>query len=377
MPAALIVGRPNANMLAQARALTKGGVEVCCLVWRGEPSQIVKCSRFVAQVISARDGDSESIKRIIQAYAKNKKEKPVVFFGGDPDITLINSIWDDIKDCVICATDPVRADFLNNKATQIEQVRKAGIRVPFSRTICCFEDFNNYKEELIYPALCRPISVAENDGIKDKFVVVDDEAQLRKWLFEVYSVGSPKILFQEYIEGPTTNLYIGLASCDSNGDLNSLVTTRKIFEYPAGLMCIGETVEDREFESVVRKSLKSLKVAGVVGVEFKKDFRKGDFVFIEANLRPENILGIALASGNNLMLSAYKLAVGESYFPDQEPRHAVWRDISLVVFSKLKGKGCNFKKKSHCKVIDAYWCWRDPFPAVIWYFVKIWRLLKK
>ncbi|MDX1589785.1 MAG: hypothetical protein R3296_12680, partial [Oleiphilaceae bacterium] len=67
LPPAMILGRPNANMLAQARALGRQGVRVICVLTRGEPPIIARLCRYVEKLVVVQKASDDDIVRQIDA----------------------------------------------------------------------------------------------------------------------------------------------------------------------------------------------------------------------------------------------------------------------------------------------------------------------
>jgi predicted ATP-grasp superfamily ATP-dependent carboligase len=375
---ALIIGRPNANMLAQARALGRCGIPVYCLVHRGEPAFIIKACRYVACVEVIKSGRDDDVAARIRDLHARAGSKPVLFFAGDADITLIHRIWPQIKNNVICISDAARADYLNDKSVQIAMLKKAGIRVPDSWCISSLADASKVQDQFRYPIICKPVELSRRSSMSEKYYIAQNGVEFSRWITSIFSKGRPDILIQEYIEGGADNLYVALAACDETGRVISLVCGRKLYEYPEGLMCIGETVEHPAFRDLCLRAFSELRLAGVLALEFKQDGNTDEFVFIETNLRPGNFLAIALAAGVNLMEQAYYYTIqGRVSLTNHKPGKVIWRDISMLLLSNLSGKYPPKINKGNATIVDAYFSISDPLPALAWYVVKVWRLLRK
>lgn len=378
LPPALIIGRPNANLLAQARALGRVGLPVYCLLSRDESPLIASFSRYVTRTFDVRGASDNNIVDLVKTLAAYAGIKPVLFFGGDSDVNLAARIWPAIKDLVKPVTPPEEASAFNDKYRQIERLRRAGIPVPRTMVIYSHDDLEQFQDDWLYPVVIRPVEHARKGCFKGKIAFAQSEAEVRSKLGGVLVEGGGVFLIQEYVPGPTNSIWFVLASCDAHGRPLAMVSGRKLFEYPEGLMCVGETRSDPQIEDLAQRSFEAFGLSGVIGLEFKYDERRNKFVFIEANLRPENIIAVAEAAGVNLMVSGYLQAIGHSrsYAPNQQ-KPAVWQDKSLVVLSRFFGNNFQLPRYAPKRKVDAYWAWDDPLPALVWYFQKIGRLVKK
>lgn len=381
LPPAIILGRPNANLLGQVRALGRQGVTVYCILTRGEPPVIARLSRYVDRIVDMQHAGDDEIVKAIKKLSENHHTQPVLFFGGDYDITLAARIWPRISTFVTAVTPPVEAARFNDKACQVERVLAEGMGVvaPGTLVIHSVEDVDRAQAELTFPVICRPVELAKKGLFEGKMFVAEDENVMRQRLAPVFAgVVKGEILVQEYIEGGNDQLYFTLASCDCDGNVEAMVTGRKLYEYPKGLMCIGETVQDPALSDAAWKVFRAFSLSGVLGVEFKYDSKRQEYYFIEVNFRPENILSIAERSGVNIMYHAYLKAIHrpELYSTPNEPQSTLWRDISLIALSRLTGGKPPVHHPNGRKTVDAYWSFSDPLPAIAWYVVKLWRVVK-
>lgn len=380
-PPAIILGRPNANLLGQVRALGRQGIEVYCLLTRGEPPFIARLSRYVDHTIIVQHAADDEIVAAIKEIREVSFSPPVVFWGGDYDIALVARIWPRISKWVTAVTPPREAARFNDKECQIQRVLAEGQGVATPKTLVLYseKDVDNVATQLEFPVICRPVELARKGQFDGKMFIAGDDQSLRAKLAPVFTGrASGEILVQEYIKGGSDQLFFALASCGDDGCPVAMVTGRKLYEYPDGLMCVGETVDNSRLYSLAEKVFSAFALSGVLGVEFKYDSCRDDYYFIEVNFRPENILSIAERSGVNIMYHAYLKAIGrlEMYPADCVQNTVVWRDISLVVLSRLSGRNPPDYRTKGRESVDAYWSFSDPLPAIAWYIVKVWRVLK-
>lgn len=380
-PPAIILGRPNANLLGQVRALGRQGVTVHCLLTRGEPPFIARLSRYVDRLVVMQHANDERIVESIRELSSTSKAKPVLFFGGDYDITLAARIWPQIDSFVTAVTPPEEASRLNDKARQVECVLSAGEGVAAPRTLVLYtaDDIDRVVRELTFPVICRPVALAVKGRFEGKMFIASDEEKLRQELLPIFAGGAQgEILVQEYLAGANNQLYFALASCGDGGEVQAMITGRKLYEYPEGLMCIGETTQSEALDEAARKVFRAFGIPGVLGVEFKYDHESQCYCFIEVNFRPENILSIAERAGVNIVFHAYLRAIDrlDLYCQPPRPENTLWRDLSLVVLSRISGGNPPSHRPNGRNRADAYWAFSDPLPAIAWYFVKIWRVIK-
>jgi len=381
----VILGRANVNLLAQVRALGRCGIPVFCILTRGEPPLIAKLSRYVSAVYDARGFDDDSIVHLINNVCSEAGSNPVLFPGGDLDISLIARIWPSVHEFARVVSDPGRCSEFNDKNLQIETVGKAGIRVPASHTVNNLDDLEQALSTLEFPVISKPLELSRKGGFRGKILIAESADNLRRHLVPVLEKSQASLLLQEYIPGGIENLLFALVTCDQLGDVIMSVTGRKLQDNTKGGMGVGETLKDPQLDLLVQKTFRAFGIAGVLGVEFKKHEVTGEYFYIESNFRPENIHSVAEAAGVNLQLGAYLACLGETMLYAPLPqRPATWSDYSLVALGNIRrrfkapgadGPGTAVRRKG--VKTDALWTIDDCFPALAWYFLKFTSLLRR
>lgn len=383
LPTALIMGRPNPNLLAQARALGRCGVEVYAVLTRGEPPLVARSSRYIKGVLNAQHCSDLQVAELIHDFSVTRSRKPVLLFAGDYDIDLAARIWEEIRDHVVAVTDPLKASEFSDKNCQLDIVKKAGVPIPESRFVKTRQELDKALEELKFPLIGRPVEVSRKGKFEGKVFVAHDESALTDKLGPVLDDGRGELLVQEYVPGGGDQHYFLLANCNEVGEFDVPLVGRKLLENPKGRTNVGESLPDQQVERLSRKAFSAFGLSGVLGVEFKRDSRDGTFYYIETNFRPDNFVAIAQAAGMNLTLMSFLdvAGCGNIYRP-LFFRHVIWQDYSLVLLSKLEKKRSaspSGESMGHDRIpiVDAVWAQDDPLPALVWYGLKVVRLVRK
>lgn len=375
---AIVLGRANVNLLAQARALGGSGIPVYCVLTRGEPAVIARSSRYVREVFDCRKGNDEDISGIVRQIARESGCRPIVFTGGDLDIGLLARIWPSISGVASVVSAPDKCRYFNDKKIQIETASMAGIRVPESRVVDSVQALGCLAE-LTFPVICKPLELARKGAFRGKILVAENEEELRARLEPVLETGKASILLQEYVPGGIDHLLFALVTCDDDGRVRCSVTGRKLEDNTKGGMGTGETLRDPELDQQVAKTFPAFGVGGVLGVEFKRHSGTGELFYIESNFRPENIHSVNEAAGVNLQLAAYLQAIGLPTLYEPLPqRQATWMDLSLVFLARLKQRGGkSLWPNTRGVVADALWAKGDLRPGFVWYALKITSLVRR
>lgn len=386
VPPAIILGRANANLIAQARALGECGISVFCLLTRDEPPVIARSCRYVQEVFDCRVRSDEYVVSCILDVAKRTMAKPVIYAGGDLDIGLLARIWESVKDRVVAPNDPVLSDRLTDKKTQLEKVEAAGVTVPQSYVIESMSDLDAVIADARFPVICKPTELVKKGGFIGKTFVADSDAELRKRMGQLFSGdGRASVLLQEFVPGGDECILFTMASCDETGNIRNAVTGRKLTDDGRGCIGLGETTYNLKLKQASEKAFRALGTGGILAVEFKAHEATGDLYYIESNLRAENCGSLAKAAGINLSASTFLYAIG---YPDlYSPlghRKATWMDMSLVFLSRLRELARGKHKAEDRRLFrdqgvltDALWVTTDPGPAITWYALKSLALARR
>jgi len=113
-------------------------------------------------------------------------------------------------------------------------------------------------------------------------------------------------IVQEYIPGEG----YGFFALFNKGGVRATFMHKRVREYPitGGLSTVAESIYDPKLKVLGLKLLESLNWHGVAMVEFKKDFRDGEFKLMEINPKFWGSLDLAIASGVDFPYLAVKMA---------------------------------------------------------------------
>jgi predicted ATP-grasp superfamily ATP-dependent carboligase len=139
------------------------------------------------------------------------------------------------------------------------------------------------------------------------------------------------LVAQEWIEGPDTDLFFTLFSCDSRGTVQAIFTGRKLVCDPPGVgntaLCIAADDEAPALEAITRAFIDATGFRGLGSVEFKRDARTGEFLIIEPTVgRTDWQEELATLCGINIPLTEYRSLLGLALEPARQPAGPVaWR----------------------------------------------------
>ena len=193
----------------------------------------------------------------------------------------------------------------------------------------------------------------------------------------------PDVVVQEWIEGPDSNIYFCLQHLGKDGSLTASFTGRKIRSWPPQVggtaSCTAAPEAAGELEEMTTGFFKRTGVAGLAGMEYKRDTRSAAFRMVEPTIgRTDYQEEVATLNGVNLPYAAYCAELG---LPVRQPavlkRPVVWRDRTADVQSALaQGQQVKGGMPQRSHVANALWRWGDPLPFLFNETRRLRRALK-
>ena len=184
----------------------------------------------------------------------------------------------------------------------------------------------------------------------------------------------PQIIVQEWIDGPDTELFFTLFSCDRNGRLIGSLTGRKLLCSPPGIgstaLCVAAPEVTEQLLATTMQFVDRSGYRGLGSLEFKRDQRDGRFLIIEPTVgRTDWQEEIATLCGVNLPLRTYRSELETDIGTDDAVAvPAAWRESAEFRTSPAPSM----------HVVDGFFRWTDPMPALFYYayergLLRAWR----
>jgi D-aspartate ligase len=193
---------------------------------------------------------------------------------------------------------------------------------------------------------------------------------------------SAGLIVQEWIDGPETEIFFSLFSCNREGRLLGIFPGRKLVCSPPMIgttaVCAAAPESSAEMTAQTQRFIARVGYRGLGSLEFKRDSRTGEFVIIEPTVgRTDWQEEIATLCGVNLPLLTYRAEIGlpTPVPPSLAPESPAWR--SSLGFRPPLG---SLRPKT--KLVDGFLRWVDPLPAVYHYAYdrgmrRVWRRAKR
>ena len=174
---------------------------------------------------------------------------------------------------------------------------------------------------------------------------------------------APRVIVQEWIEGPDTDITFTLFSCDSRGRLLGLFPGRKLVCSPPAIgntaVCVPAPEMADELVAPTMQFIDRLGYRGLGSLEFKRDRRSGRSLIIEPTVgRTDWQEELATLCGVNLPLI--------TYYAELE-RQAPRSDAPYPPVAWRSSAGFSAPLPAGVRTVDGFFRWSDPVPALYYY----------
>jgi D-aspartate ligase len=187
-----------------------------------------------------------------------------------------------------------------------------------------------------------------------------------------------EVIVQEYIEGPDSDIYFCLFYRKGNFT-KAMFTGQKLVSIPSGIGSTGFCVEvppgdlRAELEDLTEKIIELSNYAGLGSVEYKWDTRAARFLIIEPTVgRTDWQEEIATLSGTNIPVIGYCEECNLPLPASKRISGVVWQQSYI---DRIRARLGTIPRKA--TVVDGYWRWTDPVPAIIHYPIAIMQLFRR
>jgi predicted ATP-grasp superfamily ATP-dependent carboligase len=375
LPAAVVIGG-KLNGLGVIRSLRGAGMSIAVIdSVRWAPAMWSRsCRRVVAQALHGQPL-IDCLIRLRSFFATS----PVLFVTDEMAVYSISDYRDVLaKSYRFRLPSREMVDALADKVRFHRLAEAGNFAVPRSLVIEQRSDLTRLAE-LSFPVV---IKLADKQlmhrGLAKSVYSVDTLHHAEALASELFSIAG-RLIVQERIPGPDSDIYFCLFYCGRDGTPVSLFTGRKIRSRPPRVggtaICVAAPpAAHAELEPLTRRFIDYAGFFGMGGVEYKWHAAQRRFVIIEPTVgRTDWQEEIATLCGENIPLRAYSEEVG---WPLAKPanrfRDVAWRETVATHWpTHLMGKPE--------LIYDAYWRSNDPIPALAYYggawVPRAWRSL--
>lgn len=303
--------------------------------------------------------------------------RPVLLLTSDQSVTAVSAHRDRLELLYrVSLPAPEIVNALSDKTLFQALAEREGFAVPRGISLESGSDVPRI-DELVPPLIIKPAdkSLVLN-GVVERVVRADTvataQAAARQMLLR-----APRLVVQEWVEGPDTEIFFTLFSCDRAGKVIGLFPGRKLACSPPAVgstaICVAAPEETAELYRQTLQFIAQVDYRGLGSLEFKRDSRTGRFLIIEPTVgRTDWQEEIATLCGVNLPLLTYCAELNQptpAYTGKFE--RVAWRSTAgYRTSAKVLGDGI--------RVVDGVFRWSDWLPALYYYgyerfALRVWR----
>jgi len=382
-PAIVIVGG-DLNGLGLVRALARRGLAIT--VVDATLGKAAMWSRHVQRCVIRKFTGREFIEDMV-ALGRRFATPPVLMLTDEDAVHAVSENRAELSKWyrfLLPSDDNVK--LLSNKAVFHRFAEAHDFPVPRTAILATAADLP-LLEGLEYPCVIKPDDKRQAlSGQKERAVRADTLEEAQRHAGEMLRTPGG-IVAQEWIEGPESNIYFTLFYRNANGNMSAMFTGRKILCSPPDVgstaVCIAAPEAREALEPLTAAIAECAGFDGMGSMEYKWDDRRGRFMIIEPTVgRSDWQEEIAALCGVNIPLAAYRTEAGLptaiSLTPSVAPAIA-WR-------ATLADRPPEHLLPGPVRVVDGYFRWSDPLPAIQHYclrraldrrLLRQWKVLRK
>jgi D-aspartate ligase len=358
LPAVVVGGTLNA--LGVVRSLARGGMPIYLLeTTRRCPAA---WSRHCAYVpVGALEGPG--LTQTLVALGTRLACRPVLILTSDQSVNWLSSHREKIEPLYrisLPSDEVVRA--LADKTLFQEMAEREGFPVPRAVCVTATADLERLAR-LTPPLIVKPADkTLVLSGLVERAVramtLADAQHACARMLTR-----APRLLVQEWIDGPDTEIFFTLFSCDGEGRPLAVFPGRKLVCDPPAIgttaVCVAAPEMAVELTAPTIEFIQRLGYRGLGSLEFKRDRRTRRCLIIEPTVgRTDWQEEIATLCGVNLPLMTYYAEIGRHVAAAEIPHPPLaWR--SSAEFRAPLAPGV--------RAVDGFFRWPDPMPALYYY----------
>ncbi|MGM0577975.1 MAG: hypothetical protein ACQEXJ_19770 [Myxococcota bacterium] len=308
--------------LALARRLSRSGVPVIGLDVKRD--HWTHRSRHVHVLTSPALADPDQLVRVLEQVAEALDDRPVLFPLHDDHVLQVSRRREHLSRhyrFVMPSSDVIEA--IVDKAGFARLCREHDVAAPKTFFPSTAEEIRDVARRVRYPCILKPVEsrtwqTPEAGAIVGwrKAILAGDADQLVREHTRVSDL-DPRVLVQEVVPGPDSNLHYVVSYVTRNGIWAGGFVGRKLRTTPPhfGRGSYVESVREPGLMALARDFVDRVGYRGNIGVEFKRDDRDGDWKIIEVNARFGMWDGFAADCGLDLIGAAYDDARGRNVAP--------------------------------------------------------------
>jgi predicted ATP-grasp superfamily ATP-dependent carboligase len=297
--------------LSVIRTLGRADIPVC--VFRSDEHAVALTSRYVRRRFQLREGsDAQRRDQLIAASTTRGLSGWTLIPTDDEDAALIAREHDALSEHFVLTTPPW--DVLEgayDKRRTWALAQRAGVAHPETHVLGPRDDPRRLA--LTYPVVVKPAFRARGTslGPAKAWGAADADALARLWTELAPRTEPGTLLIQERIPG---DQQLSCAALCRDGEVLATLTARRRRQYPIDFgraSTFVETTADESLRDDTARLLETMRMSGIVEVEYKRDPRTGENKLLDVNPRAWGWQSLCDRAGVPFPLLVWRMANGE------------------------------------------------------------------
>lgn len=256
---------------------------------------------------------------------------------------------------------------------------REGLPVPRAVALAGPSDLGRMRH-LVPPLVLKPADKKlVIDGVVERAVQARTVAEAQTFALRMLARAS-RVIVQEWVDGPDSDIFFTLFSCDRDGNVVGLFSGRKLVCTPPAIgntaVCVAASEVLDELATMTLEFIARARYRGLGSLEFKRERTTGKLLIIEPTVgRTDWQEEIATLCGVNIPLLTYWAELERSVqCPDMPVPRFAWR-------SSRRHSPPPGALPRGTRVVDGYFRWSDPLPGFYFYgyergVLRLWGRLR-
>ncbi len=362
VPAVVVGG--DLSGLGVVRSLAHGRMPIYVLdPDRDCPAGRSRHASFVPVPALEGPGLIEALKEL----AARLGDRPVLILSSAECVATISARRGEIEPLYRISLPPANVvKVLTDRALFQAFAEREGLEVPRCLNISAATDLA-VLEELTPPLVIKPAHKTAASAGRAARAQTIEEAQATAATMRATAA---HLMVQEWIDGPDTEIYFTLFTCDARGHLAGLFAGRTLVCDPpatgSAAVCVAAPGVANELARQTRHFAARVGYRGLGSLRFKRDAHTGRFLILEPTVgRTDRQEEIATLCGVNIPLITYETELGRM------PRLVNYTESGRIAWRASRV----YRDLPDCfhpatRIVDGYFRWDDPLPALFHYYER-------
>jgi predicted ATP-grasp superfamily ATP-dependent carboligase len=295
------------------------------------PSAETRHSRYYERWLTDPRPDEEALAQTLLQYARGLPGRAALYYQTDADLLFVSRQRQRLsEEFAFVIPEAELVEQITDKSAFHDLGERLSLPVP-QTVVLELTGSSRDIADIEFPVLVKPVlrERAWEVAFDEKAILVECADALDR-LLEALRPEHSRILVQQFIPGPETQVESYHVYVDASGDVAAEFTGRKLRTFPSarGYSTAVTTSDIRDVAQVGREVVEKLQLRGVAKVDFKRD-PKGRLWLLEINPRFNLWHHAGAAAGVNIPAIVWADLMGLGRPPSVPARAGVvWCDVA-------------------------------------------------